>query len=108
MPSDTPLISNPSTRLALDVALGPSTSTALNSLGGIKGNGRKSQAEIDEELRKKNEAVRTKQEVLGKEKEKLDAIKSETAKEVSATVNAPETFEQPESISDHRRLRKKK
>jgi len=94
MPSDSPLISNPSTRLALDVALGPSTSTALNFLGGIKGNGRKSQAEIDEELKKRNEAARTKQEVLGKEKEKLDAIKSETAKEVSSTVNAPETSEQ--------------
>ena len=54
----------------------------------------KSQAKIDEELKKRNKVARTKQEVLEKEKEKLDAIKSETAKEVSATVNAPETSEQ--------------
>jgi len=85
----------------------PSTdplSVGLNVLKGkspVSGKDKpKSQAEIDEELRKKNEAVRTKQEVLGKEKEKLDAIKSETAKEVSATVNAPETSEQKKARLD--------
>ena len=92
MADSTDIISNPVTRLVVDTALGPSTSTAINYLSGMRG--RKSQAEIDKELKKKNEAVRAKQKILGKEKEKLDAIKSETSKEVSSTVNAPETSEQ--------------
>jgi len=41
-----------------------------------------------------------KQRILRKEKEKLDAIKSEIAKEVASTINAPETSEQKKSRLD--------
>ena len=92
----------------------PSTdpvSVALNVVRGkspISGKDKpRSQAEIDEELKKKNEAVRAKQKILGKEKEKLDAIKSETSKEVSSTVNAPETSEQKKARLDKDTLNRK-
>ena len=92
----------------------PSTdpvSVALNVVRGkspISGKDKpRSQAEIDKELKKKNEAVRAKQKILGKEKEKLDAIKSETSKEVSSTVNAPETSEQKKARLDKDTLNRK-